>query len=178
MKRICLITEEFAGINKSGGIGACARGLALKLASLGHSVDVLITDLHMSQMIQKDEAISALNVYRLIDIASVDEAADYPIDATTKSHSVYRFLKTTNYDILHFNEWLGTGFYTALAKRQGSISSIIVTHLHGSSEWVIRFQKIAELWRSYRISQRYGSERRHESHSKLEQSSLHNAITG
>ena len=138
MNRICLITEEFAGINKSGGIGACTRGLALHLASLGHIVDVLITDLNMPPQIPKDEAVSALNIYRLIDIAAVDDAADQPVDETTKSHCVYRFLKKESYDVLHFHDWLGAGFYTAMAKRQGSISSILVTHLHGSSEWVRR----------------------------------------
>ena len=136
MNRICLITEEFAGINKSGGIGACARGLALHLVSLGHIVDVVITDLYMAQLVQKDDAVSALQVYRLKDIATADEAADAPVDEITKSHCVYRFLKRMNYEVVHFNDWLGSGFYTAMSKRQGATGSFIVTHLHGSSEWV------------------------------------------
>ena len=138
MNRICMITQEFAGINKSGGIGACVRGLALHLATLGHRVDVLITDLHVPSYFQKDEALSCLQIHRLSDIAASDEQADPPDDEITKSHCVYRFLKNGNYDVLHFHDWLGAGFYAAQAKRQGLLSSIIVTHLHGSAEWVRR----------------------------------------
>ena len=40
--------------------------------------------------------------------------------------------------MVHFQDYLGLGFYTAMAKRQGLLRSSVVTQTHGSSEWVRR----------------------------------------
>ena len=43
-RRICLVTSEFHGLFKNGGIGTANTGLALELATAGWDVSVLYTD--------------------------------------------------------------------------------------------------------------------------------------
>ncbi|MGN7805319.1 glycosyltransferase [Ensifer sp. 22521] len=140
---ILIVTEELAGLNRSGGIGACALGQSLHLRSLGYQVDVLITDLDCSQATQREQLrnFSSFTVRFLRDLVDADDVVSQPVDAISKSYCVYRYIKSQNYHVVHFNDWLGSGFYTAMARRQGLISSVIVTHLHGSSEWVRRHNK-------------------------------------
>ena len=60
-------------------------------------------------------------------------------DNIIKSYRCYRFLQQHDNDIVHFHDYLGLGFYTAMARRQGLIRSIVITQTHGSSEWVRRY---------------------------------------
>jgi GT2 family glycosyltransferase/glycosyltransferase involved in cell wall biosynthesis len=60
------------------------------------------------------------------------------------SYSVYQWLKTRAFDIVHCHEWRGLAFYTALAKRQGlclpatilcvGAHSPVLWHLEGMNE--------------------------------------------
>jgi glycogen synthase len=134
MKKICLVTEEMAGLTRSGGIGACARGLAFYLTSLGYQVDVVVTDIAFTKSTYIEPSLSQLNLISLHDIVSRDPAIDIPIDDITKSYCVYRFVRKRDYDVIHFNDWRGSGFYTAMARRQGFLDARIISDLHGSSE--------------------------------------------
>ncbi|MEF3365376.1 glycosyltransferase [Methylocystis sp. 9N] len=138
--RHCIVTEEYSGVNRSGGIGACSNGLAGLLIRQGLTVDVLITDLSCSSQnaINAKKTSVLPNFIFLSDVFRQDRAVDAPVDAISKAFCVYRFLKDKEYEVLHFNEWMGSGFFCAMARRQGLLKSRIVTHLHGSSEWVRR----------------------------------------
>lgn len=136
--RCCIITEEYSGLNKSGGIGSCANGLAKLLIKAGCSVDVLITDmgcdssaLHGASAERDDPSFLFLS-----EIVVRDKLVAYQGDAISKAYGVYRYLSKQSYSILHFNDWLGSGFYCAMARRQGLLDALVVSHLHGSSEWV------------------------------------------
>lgn len=135
--KVCVVTEEFAGLNKSGGIGAACRGLSELLASNGYDVDVIITDMEYSN--QQSNVFDDNHVKKFLflrDICELRTDIFMPVDAITKSYAVYLYLNDAKYDIVHFNEWMGSGFYTAMARRQGLFNSIVVTNTHGSSEWV------------------------------------------
>jgi len=138
-----LVTEEISGLNKSGGIGACALGLALHLTALGHDVEILVTDMNASQAdkFKFQDLHPNLTISLLNEQVTEDKEVTSPGEPIAKAYCVYRFVKRTNPDVVHFNDWLGSGFYCAMARRQGSIRSRIVTHLHGSSEWVRRYNR-------------------------------------
>jgi glycosyltransferase involved in cell wall biosynthesis len=140
MSRICIVTEEFGGINRGGGIGTCSRGLAEHLCALGHEVDILITDFGFSLTESNSDfaAKGGWRVVSLLDFANQDDGARAPFDAISKSYSVYRLLKKRRYDAVHFHDFMGAGFYSAMARRMGLFPATVVTHLHGSSEWVRR----------------------------------------
>jgi glycosyltransferase involved in cell wall biosynthesis len=142
MKRVCIVTEEFAGLNKSGGIGACARGLAAHLSSEGWAVEVLLTDLDFRGGLARRDVFgdfTDLVFTSLYDAVERDAVVHLPVDDISKSYCVFRYLSDNRFDVIHFNDWAGSGFYTAMARRQGLIESRVITHLHGSSEWVRRF---------------------------------------
>ncbi|PWB82312.1 MAG: hypothetical protein C3F11_12580 [Methylocystaceae bacterium] len=139
-ENICVITEEYSGLNKSGGIGSCCRGLAESLVRAGYSVDVLITDLTCASngAVLRPLSGRGPRFIFLADFARGDKQVAFPADDIMKAYSVYRYLRNDKYRILHFNDWKGSGFYCAMAKRQGLLKSFVVTNLHGSSEWVRR----------------------------------------
>ena len=143
---VCLVTEEYSGVTSGGGIGTCFAGLGHLLARTGYQVNVLITStLHHSHAI--DRSLAQLHTEG-IDVTLLDDVEDPDIapsvarehqDNIIKSYRCYRFLQQHDNDIVHFHDYLGLGFYTAMARRQGLIRSIVITQTHGSSEWVRRY---------------------------------------
>jgi glycosyltransferase involved in cell wall biosynthesis len=132
-----MVSEECNGIVGGGGIGACVRGLSELWSSTGLHVDILITNLTSRNEAVLGRDIRFVNqVYFLPDVVAEDKGVFAPVDEPSKSYCVYRFLRERDYTEVHFNDWLGTGFYTAMARRQGLFDATVVTHLHGSSEWV------------------------------------------
>src|SRR4051794_19207109 len=55
-KRVCLVTAEFHGLFKNGGIGTANTGLALTLARAGHDVTVAYID---AGLVDYDERVAA-----------------------------------------------------------------------------------------------------------------------
>ncbi len=135
------MTEEFAGLNRSGGIGTCARGLAGYLALIGYAVDVVITD--QAYVPNSDvRQIDGLTFLAISDITKKDNWVETETSFAATSLLIYRHIKRERYNLVHFNEWRGSGFHTAAAKRQGLIETTVVTNIHGSSEWVRKYNQI------------------------------------
>jgi glycosyltransferase involved in cell wall biosynthesis len=133
--RIAIVTEEFAGVTGGGGIGTCARGLCIALSDAGYEVEVVITHGDFRQPVKYQNVGS--HQVKLISLAHLFAARHYgPGDSITKAYFAYEYLAGEDYDIVHCNEWRGSGYFLALAKRQGLVRSYIITHTHGSSEWV------------------------------------------
>lgn len=129
----CIVTEEFAGLNSSRGLGTRASGLANQIIKSGYQVDVIITDLAVDS--SKDLP-DSINFIFLSDICRSQKTIAMAGNDASKSYHIYHYLKKKSYQVIHFSDWLGTGFYCAMARRQGLFRSTVVTHLHASSEWV------------------------------------------
>jgi len=137
MSKICIVSEECNGVAPAGGIGACVRGLAELWTRQGHQVDLIITKLDASGETTMDKNVRFANrVLSIRELHAKDKQIYPPNDAQSSSYHVYRYLRDRDYDEVHFNEFVGSGFYTAMARRQGLFSATVITHLHGSSEWV------------------------------------------
>jgi glycosyltransferase involved in cell wall biosynthesis len=54
------------------------------------------------------------------------------------SYSAYRWLKQRDFDVIHFPEWMGLGYYSVLARHQGLafLDCTMVVGLHGPAIWV------------------------------------------
>lgn len=137
MKKICFVTDECNGLSSAGGIGACVRGLSQWLVANGAQVDILISNLEQDFTdIRGDLPNFVSKIVFLSDLVALEKDLPPPNDTPAKSYYIYRFLKKHSYDEIHFNDYYGGGFYTAMARRQGLFDAAVITHLHGSLHWV------------------------------------------
>jgi hypothetical protein len=131
-RRICVVAHECAGLNGRSADGVATRGLAVHLASLGYQVDLIITDLDADVVGQAGDPFSVL---ALRAIVAADHAIDMPINAPMTALAVYRHIRASTYEAVHFSARGACGYFVGLAREQGIISSRIVTHVHGLSVW-------------------------------------------
>lgn len=140
-KRVAVVTEEMAGLNKGGGIGTCANTLVRSLLAERFSVDIIITDPGFDKQNVKFIGCS------VVAVANFAKERGYePTDHVTHAFCVHEILCLKNYDAVHFNDWRGSGYFYAMAKTQGFVDSRIITHTHGPSKWVRRYNlELADL---------------------------------
>jgi glycosyltransferase involved in cell wall biosynthesis len=140
--RICLVTAEFHGLFKNGGIGTANTGLALELAAGGHEVTVAYVDPGAWNVLPLSEAFLAARARWREKGVHLDVVARWSrlkvgVDDFCWSLSVLEFLRPRGFDTVLFNECGGQGYYSLLAKRAGVFADppamIVVTH--GASEW-------------------------------------------
>lgn len=141
--RVCLVTEELAGIGGSGGIGAAFLELAKLLAARGALVDVLYCPVAGTYDSAEQMKLSADFIKVGIKLYFLD-ASSYVVDPITyekKSYAIAQWLsdKKRSYSFIHFHDYKGLGFFSTSLKRQGlafSVSTLIV-QLHGPTRWTI-----------------------------------------
>jgi glycosyltransferase involved in cell wall biosynthesis len=147
--RICLVSGEFLGPFRSGGIGTAYSKLAEVLTRAGHDVTCLYTSgryTHGEPIEHWIESYSRQGV-RFVPLPE----SPIPLSASTHllavPHRVYLWLREhDDFDIVHFPEYPGAAYYSLLAQRQGLMlrQTTTVVGLHGSTRWA-RFanQRIA-----------------------------------
>ncbi|MDK4705020.1 glycogen/starch synthase, partial [Rhizobium sp. CNPSo 4062] len=103
--KVSVVTEEISGLNKSGGIGACALGLALHLYALGHEVDILVTDTTVlpEDKFRFHQAYPNLTIRLLTEEVASDEEVTDPVDPISKAYCVYRYVKRLDPRVVHVN---------------------------------------------------------------------------
>ncbi len=138
--RVAIASYEFVGVVRNGGIGTACTELAQALAQDGHEVDLIFTGWC------EDPREEAFDRWRRryrelgtrLDRIEMGEIANCDAVLHNASHSLalYRMLKARDaekpYDVIHFVESLGHGFYSLLAKRQGlafnRATTVVGTH--------------------------------------------------
>jgi glycosyltransferase involved in cell wall biosynthesis len=140
-KRVCLVTEELAGMAGSGGIGAAFFELALLLAREGHEVDVLYCPI---DTVDEDAQISLARRFAgfgiKLEFLDCAEHVDMPVSHEKRAFAVARTLEAVaSYDVVHFHDYKGLGFFAVAAKRQGLAfhSTRLVVQLHGPTRWAL-----------------------------------------
>jgi len=138
---ICVVTPDFVGPVKNGGIGTACYHYAVALAEAGHRVTVLF-----SGQISRGQANHWRNHYakRGITLLSI-------IDLPPVSHFYYGnswfletsqrildFLASQHFDFIHFQDWQANGFWPIRAKRLGYAlrDSVLTVMMHSSSKWI------------------------------------------
>lgn len=133
---ICIVTSDIVGPIRNGGIGTVYYNLALALARDGHRVTVLYA---LGQHCENKTVAHWTREYAAHDVAFVplpfqDVEGHHAIKM---SYSIYCWLKTREFDIVHYHEWRGLGFYSALAKRQGLClaNTLLCVGAHAPTLW-------------------------------------------
>ncbi|MCC7044668.1 MAG: glycosyltransferase [Acidobacteria bacterium] len=137
--RICIVTADITGPIRNGGIGSAYYSLARLLADAGHDVTVLYT---LGSHSEQKTVEYWVRTYRRWGITFVPlPVADGP-ELKGSHHvktawSVYRWLSTRRFDVVHFHEWRGIGFYALQARRQGLClqNTVTVVGSHSPSLW-------------------------------------------
>lgn len=139
-KNILIVTQEYNGISKNGGVGTAYSSLAKLLHDNGHSVRVLFVPI-VGNILPNQEKPDKLNVDG-VEISILH--SEYDIELNIPSHRTFSYLifkwiekQKSEYDIIHFPDWLGLAFYSLTAKRQGFVlpDTEVVIGMHGPTAW-------------------------------------------
>ena len=148
--RVCIASYEFVGPTRTGGIGTAYTSLAEALAEAGHSVTVLFTgwrDPRDDRWAQWAEHYDALGI-ELDRLESFSEHIEAGQINAGRAYDAYRWLRERDagapFDVIHFPETLGHGYYAILAKRQGLAfeRTTIAVGTHSSTSWVLEIQGV------------------------------------
>ncbi len=143
--RVCIASYEFVGPTLTGGIGTAYTSLAETLAAEGHAVTVLFTG-------WPDEAAEPfqhwVRHYREhgIELLRLPQPTASWIETghrhAVRAYEVYRWLRDRDaepFDVVHFPEVLGHGYYAVCAKRLGVAleRTTLAIGTHSSTSWVL-----------------------------------------
>lgn len=139
MTSVCIVTPDFQGPVKNGGVGTACRGLAEALALGGLDITVL----YASKSYQSGDReywsseLSKIGV-KFVELET-DEKYSFPASGSRdpgRSYNVYLFFKKNHFDVIHFVDYAGLGYFTSIASKLGFIEGTkIVTTMHGPTSW-------------------------------------------
>lgn len=138
---VCIVTSEFLGPIKNGGLGTATTGLAKQLVADGHKVTLLYTNVENGTPVSMDkpwkhwvEKLSAEG----IELEFIPLQGDYQARRHA-SWLVKEFIGRGDFNLVYFNEFIGSGYYSLLAKEAGLEPFCRQLHCvvtHGSIEWI------------------------------------------
>jgi GT2 family glycosyltransferase/glycosyltransferase involved in cell wall biosynthesis len=137
--RVCIASYDLVGPIRNGGIGTAFTSLAELLAGAGHEVTLLYLGGAYCE-IQTIEHWIREYEKKGIRFVPLPEQLNYPVIACwhqAKSFETYLWLRQQTFDVVHFADWRGAGYYSILAKHQGLAFSetILCIGTHGPTLW-------------------------------------------
>jgi O-antigen biosynthesis protein len=141
--RICIATWEIEGPSRNAGIGTAYTSLADALKRAGYDVTILfLLGCHPTDgnMIDWVDYYRTRKDIELVPLPMSHEPRIHAAWASSVSYHTYVWLKEHQheFDIIHFPECQGLGFYSLLAKRQGLAfgDATFIISAHGPTFWV------------------------------------------
>lgn len=144
-KSVCIVTSDFVGIVKNGGIGSAYTELARLLAQNDWQVTVLYVGYHVDNSIYKWIERYRKDNIQIIPLSILLNNSSFKISPLLRSLSfeIYRWLKNHQecFDVIHFHDWQGLGFYSTLAKEQGLAfkNCKIIIGIHSPHLWIMQY---------------------------------------
>ncbi|MFO0272242.1 MAG: glycosyltransferase family 4 protein, partial [Gemmatimonadota bacterium] len=137
--RICIASQDFVGPVKNGGVGTAFTSLGEALAAAGHEVTLLYIGGQWCENGTLDHWVAS---YARKGIRFVPMPATCTIPMTwslagIQSYQAFAWLRKESFDVIHFSEWVGPGYFSLLAKRQGLAfaNTLLCVHTHGPTLW-------------------------------------------
>jgi len=118
--RVCIATYEILGPSQNGGIGTAYFSLATTLASAGHDVTILYLPSERSDQTAIEHWIAHFRTLgiRFVALPPAQRTIKVPQCMLT-ARDAYTWLQKQEFDVIHFPELQGHGYYSVLAKHQG-----------------------------------------------------------
>jgi glycosyltransferase involved in cell wall biosynthesis len=137
--RVCIATYEILGPSQSGGIGTAYYSLATTLAAAKHQVTILYLWAARSDDIEMrywESHFRALGI-AFVPLPKSPGAAAVPNCMLTACEA-HTWLRKRQFDIIHFPELHGHGYYCALAKHQGLDfeRTVLCIGTHSPISWI------------------------------------------
>jgi len=137
--RVCIASYELLGPCRNGGIGTGYSALAGALAEAGHQVTLL----YLFGNHCENGTVPEWQAYyrdRNIQFCALPASA-HPVEGPQNvriSFDAYQWLKDREFDLIHFPELLGHGYYSVLAKHQGLDfrGTVICVGTHSPISWI------------------------------------------
>ena len=144
-KSVCIVTSDFVGIVKNGGIGTAYTELAELLAKNDWNVTVLFVGLFIDNNIWKWIDYYSKKNINIVPLSCFIQNTSFkgatPLRAL--SYEIYQWLKQyqNNFKIIHFHEREGLAFYTVNAKAQNLAfeRNILVVGVHSPHLWQLEY---------------------------------------
>jgi glycosyltransferase involved in cell wall biosynthesis len=147
--KVCVVSSEFLGPVKNGGIATATSALIKLLAGDGHEVTLLYTLVENGKpanIAEHDGSSRRKSWQHWVDelarqkikLAHIPHAGAYTA-YLHKSWLVKEYLAQHDFDLVYFDDWHGLGYYSVLAKRAGLAPFSAQLHCvltHASKEWV------------------------------------------
>ncbi|HTZ71004.1 MAG TPA: DUF6212 domain-containing protein [Acetobacteraceae bacterium] len=138
--RVTIVTNEMVAFHKNGGLGTANSGLIDMLSQRGAALSIIYTarlDLN-AEFVRN--AIADLR-RRGIEFSCLQEfvPADWMNSPRKMSYAIYWLLRRQKPAIVHFNDYLGNGFYTAQARHTGTalLDTVVIVTVHGPTRWAL-----------------------------------------
>ena len=135
--RICLLSFDVAGPIRNGGIGTAFSAQAEQLAADGHEVTLAFPS-------EGSETVPlAAWVERYAERGIRLEPLYLRGSWIFQALQAYRWLEARRFDVVHYHEWRGLGFFAATARHagQGLQNTALVCQLHSPTGWHRRYSE-------------------------------------
>jgi O-antigen biosynthesis protein len=137
--RVCIATYEILGPSKNGGIGTAYHSLATTLAAAHHDVTILYLWASRSdqrEMTYWESRFRALGI-AFVPLPTSSGMADLPHCMQT-ARDAHAWLRKQQFDVIHFPELHGHGYYCVLAKHQGLDfqRTVLCVGTHSPIAWI------------------------------------------
>jgi GT2 family glycosyltransferase/tetratricopeptide (TPR) repeat protein/glycosyltransferase involved in cell wall biosynthesis len=138
--KVCIASREFVGPIRNGGIGTAYTAMGHALAAAGHQVTLFYTQ---GRKCENGTIAHWEDVYRKQNLQFVARPSDPKLRIDSPPHVVssyetYRWLKTQQFDLVHFPEWGADAYYSLLAKHQGIAfaATLFCIGTHSPTAWL------------------------------------------
>lgn len=137
--RICIVTADITGPIRNGGIGTAYYSLARLLADAGHEVTVLYALGRHSEQEPVSHWVREFSRWG-IELVPLPDPPGPQLRGSIHvriAWAVYAWLKTRAFDVVHFHEWRGVGYYALVGKQLGLClqEAVTVVGAHSPSLW-------------------------------------------
>lgn len=130
-QRICLLTLDFVGPIRNGGMGTAFLAAAEVFAAAGHHVTVLYPAAYSeNEPVTRWREHYAARGIEFVSLFLDGKEKDFAFGA-------YQWLKAQRFDAIHFHEMRGLGYWLTVAKRCGLAfaDTVLVCQIHSPTLW-------------------------------------------